>query len=152
MYEILYIKMNCPQVLSSFPKGLNVSFSVFFMCSLAKRYKSFNTCNLLCMLKLYSSHALFTVPLSGVVLNGAHAVARFLCRLAVSPLYGNGNLEKAEVDHWLEYSLTQLPSAQEKVYSRLDEILEPRVYLVGYDLTIADLAIYGCIAGQYVHV
>lgn len=91
---------------------------------------------------------------SGVSINGAHAVARSLCRLApkgsATCLYGNTNLEKAEVDHWLEYSLTTLQSqaAMDGALKHLDSVLAPRVYLVGYDLTLADLAIYSVVQGE----
>ena len=65
-------------------------------------------------------------------------------------LYGTTDLEKAEVDHWMEYSLTRLNPGpgQLKVLSRLEEILEPRVYLVGYELSLADLAVYSCLRGE----
>ncbi|XP_064394534.1 bifunctional glutamate/proline--tRNA ligase-like isoform X2 [Halichondria panicea] len=90
---------------------------------------------------------------NGGTLNGAHAVARFLCRLVPPdkmPLYGTTNLEKAEIDHWMEYSLTQLTPGpgQEKVLTQLNNILEPRVYLVGYDLSLADLAVYSSLRAQ----
>ncbi len=90
---------------------------------------------------------------SGRTLNGAYAVARFLCRLAppgAAALYGTTHLEKAEVDHWMEYSLTHLSPGpdQQKVLTRLDDILEPRVYLVGYNLSLADLAVYSFLRGK----
>ncbi len=94
---------------------------------------------------------------SGVTITGAHAVARHLCRLAAShtpssSLYGKSSLEKAEVDHWLEYSLTSLTeqsvAKNEDVLGYLDRVLAPRVYLVGYDLTLADLAVFAALRGE----
>ena len=83
--------------------------------------------------------------LSGVSIGGAHAVARYLCRLVpggATPLYGSTNLEKAEIDHWLEYSLTALTQHQNATpittLEKLNSILAPRVYLVGYQMTLAD--------------
>lgn len=94
---------------------------------------------------------------SGVTIGGAHAVARYLCRLAsrggTTPLYGVTNLEKAEVDHWLEYSITALSQQQGTVATsaleHVDAILGPRVYLVGYEMTLADLAVYGAVRSMY---
>ncbi len=104
-------------------------------------------------LVLYVSFKKYIHVHSGDTLNGAHAVARFLCRLVTPdkmPLYGTTNLEKAEIDHWMEYSLTQLTPGpgQEKVLTQLNNILEPRVYLVGYDLSLADLAVYSGLRGK----
>ena len=93
-------------------------------------------------------------------ITGAHAVARHLCRLAAagstpstSPqLYGSSSLEKAEVDHWLEYSLISLTKQgladNKDVMSYLDGVLAPRVYLMGYELSLADLAVFGAMRGM----
>ncbi len=91
----------------------------------------------------------------GVTIGGAHAVARYLCRLAsrggATPLYGSTNLEKAEVDHWLEYSITVLSQQQgatsTSALEHVEAILGPRVYLVGYEMTLADLAVFSAIRG-----
>lgn len=95
---------------------------------------------------------------SGTTITGAHAVARHLCRLAWgvgsnTALYGATNLEKAEIDHWLEFSLISLNQQQNTDIStslaRLDAVLGPRTYLVGYDLSLADLAVYSSLRGKY---
>ena len=88
-------------------------------------------------------------------------MARYLCRLATprggaTPFYGVTNLDKAEVDHWLEYSITAL-SQQQGVIStealeHVNAILGPRVYLVGHEMTLADLAVYSAIRGIYAFV
>ena len=95
---------------------------------------------------------------SGTTITGAHAVARHLCRLAqgaesATPLlYGITNLEKAEIDHWLEFSLTSLSQQQgadvSTSLSRLEAVLAARTYLVGYDLSLADLAVYSSLRGK----
>jgi bifunctional glutamyl/prolyl-tRNA synthetase len=84
-----------------------------------------------------------------VVISGAMAVSRFLCRLVKTDLYGQNNLEKAEIDHWLEYSVTSLnPQCNlQSVMSYLDNVLTPRVYLVGYSLTLADVAVFASLRG-----
>ena len=67
-------------------------------------------------------------------------------------LYGATNLEKAEIDHWLEFSLVSLSQQQNGDISsslaRLDAVLAPRTYLVGYDLSLADLAVYSSLRGK----
>ena len=101
--------------------------------------------------------SLLSLIYSGTTISGAHAVARHLCRLAWGAgsnvaLYGATNLEKAEVDHWLEFSLVSLSQQQSADISsslaRLDSVLGPRTYLVGYDLSLADLAVYSSLRGQ----
>lgn len=89
-----------------------------------------------------------SISQDGTVISGAHAAARHLARLVPSAaLYGTSNLERAEVDHWLEYSISTLgqSSATPTSLSQLDAILAPRVYLVGHQLTLADIAVYGSI-------
>ena len=108
-------------------------------------------------LSLYINLCVSLSSSGGVSISGAHAVARYLCRLAPSgvvPLYGATNLEKAEVDHWLEYSIIALTQRQgatpTAALKHLDSILGPRVYLVGYEMTLADLAVYGAVRGECV--
>ena len=50
----------------------------------------------------------------------------------------------------MEYSITQLTqqNASEETLTRLDAILAPRVYLVGYELTLADIAVYSSLRGK----
>ena len=114
-------------------------------------------CCCLCVCVYQSSSVVVYFTRSGVTITGAHAVARHLCRLAAShtpssSLYGKSSLEKAEVDHWLEYSLTSLTeqsvAKNEDVLGYLDRVLAPRVYLVGYDLTLADLAVFAALRGE----
>ena len=67
-------------------------------------------------------------------------------------LYGATNLEKAEIDHWLEFSLVSLSQQQNadirSSLARLNAVLGPRTYLVGYDLSLADLAVYSSLRGE----
>ena len=99
-------------------------------------------------------------PRSGVTITGVQAVARHLCRVASrhtsSLLYGTTSLEKAEIDHWLQFSVTALTkqqSASRKVnLARLDSVLSSRVYLVGYEMTIADLAVFGALRGSEFYI
>lgn len=51
----------------------------------------------------------------------------------------------------MEFSVTALTrqnvTSSKDVMSRLDAVLAPRVYLVGYDMTLADLAVFGAVRG-----
>ncbi|CAI8048419.1 Bifunctional glutamate/proline--tRNA ligase, partial [Geodia barretti] len=88
------------------------------------------------------------ITLGSTCVSGAHAVARTLVRMAPpspSPsLYGNNDLEKAEVDHWLEYSVARLTqqAATSATLAELDAVLVSRVFLVGYHFSLADIAVY----------
>ena len=74
-------------------------------------------------------------------------------------LYGATPLEQAEVDHWLEYSVSRMGPQQtsgsgaaslDLLLSKLDAILASRTYLVGYGATMADFAVYGALCGTCV--
>ncbi len=56
----------------------------------------------------------------------------------------------SQIDHWLDYSVSQLSRQNftEDVLSHLDAILAPRVYLVGHNLSLADIAVYGSLRGE----
>ena len=120
-----------------------------------------------------TAHYLIISAFSGETIEGAHAVARYLCRLVPSStLYGTNDLEKAEVnryariymglfhpralvrpqiDNWLDRSLAS-DFATDGALKNLDSILLPRTYLVGYDVTLADLAVFAALksAGQLI--
>ena len=56
------------------------------------------------------------------------------------------------MDHWLEYSITALSQQQgvtpTSALEHVEAILGPRVYFVGYEMTLADLAVYSAIRGM----
>lgn len=61
------------------------------------------------------------------------------------------------MDHWLERTLTS-DLTTDSALKNLDAALAPRTYLVGYDVTLADLAVFkalkgelGAMAGRWVH-
>nr|XP_054758957.1 bifunctional glutamate/proline--tRNA ligase-like isoform X2 [Lytechinus pictus] len=93
-----------------------------------------------------------TLKLSdAVTLTSSTAISRYLARTSPgSGLYGKTSLEAAEVDHWLDFANIRVGSSsdfnQAVVY--LDKILGPRTFLVGHELTIADLAVWGALKGS----
>ena len=52
-----------------------------------------------------------------------------------------------QVDHWMEYSLSQLTqqSATPTVLAQLDAVMASRMFLVGYHFSLADIAVYSSI-------
>ena len=88
----------------------------------------------------------------GAALFGDLAIARFLARRAgAAALTGEagGALEASEVDQWLDFAQQYAGGAHNRVaaaelptlLATLDAHLEPRTYLVGHGLTLADTAV-----------
>ncbi|XP_064460810.1 bifunctional glutamate/proline--tRNA ligase-like [Ornithodoros turicata] len=78
---------------------------------------------------------------SGKSLVTPGAIARYFARLAPSSsLYGDSLLQRSEVDHWLELSGTEpIP----RLLQRLNQALATATYLVGHQVTLADLSVWG---------
>jgi len=54
-----------------------------------------------------------------------------------------------QIDEWLEYApILSSGPAFEKACKYIDEYLEKRTFLVGYSLSIADIAIWAGLAGK----
>ena len=51
-----------------------------------------------------------------------------------------------QIDHWLEYSVTSI-SVQCDIKNVKSYLLTPRVFLVGYSLSLADIAVYSALRG-----
>ncbi|XP_064270207.1 bifunctional glutamate/proline--tRNA ligase isoform X4 [Passer domesticus] len=74
-----------------------------------------------------------------------NSIARYLARVAASAgLYGSNLLEHTEIDHWLEFSATQLSTASQfpSAIQELNHCLSLRTYLVGNSLSLADLCVW----------
>ncbi|XP_058076275.1 glutamate--tRNA ligase, cytoplasmic [Magnolia sinica] len=83
---------------------------------------------------------------SGWELRGTNILIRYLGRLA--NLYGHDALESAQIDEWLEYaSIFSSGSEFEGACGHVDGYLSVRTFLVGYNLSIADIAIWSGLAG-----
>lgn len=73
-------------------------------------------------------------------------ISRYLARVASDfKAYGSNLVEETEVDHWISFSLGPLSCTQEFAASveYLDHVLGPVTYLVGNQITIADLIVWG---------
>jgi len=85
---------------------------------------------------------------SGPTVTGVRTVAAYLSRISKQSLLGNSALERAQVDQWLEYWQLQLQSSlndatlSKGVLKDLDKFMSRTVYLVGHQLTLADIMLY----------
>uniref|UniRef100_T1IPR4 Uncharacterized protein n=1 Tax=Strigamia maritima TaxID=126957 RepID=T1IPR4_STRMM len=80
-----------------------------------------------------------------IIFNTSNSICRYLARLAPElNLYGKTNLQKTEVDHWLTYSIGPMTNSNEFqcAVEYLDKMLTPVTYLVGDDLSLADVIIW----------
>ena len=57
------------------------------------------------------------------------------------------------MDHWLEFSTGRLSclSDFQDALQYLDHVLGPVTYLVGHDVTIADMAVWGVLRGNLLY-
>uniref|UniRef100_A0A4W6G4F0 Bifunctional glutamate/proline--tRNA ligase n=1 Tax=Lates calcarifer TaxID=8187 RepID=A0A4W6G4F0_LATCA len=91
-----------------------------------------------------------------VQFNDTNSIIRYLARVAPAlGLYGTNMMEQTEVcvcvDHWLEFSARRLcgQPGLPVALRELDLALSLRTFLVGHALTLADLAIWAALKGQY---
>ncbi|WVZ71637.1 hypothetical protein U9M48_020204 [Paspalum notatum var. saurae] len=82
-------------------------------------------------------------------IHGINTILRYIARVAtVSNFYGQDAIQAAHVDQWLEYAPVILSGSEfEASCSFLDRYLACRTLLVGYSLSIADIAVWSNIAG-----
>ncbi|KAK2379258.1 glutamine--tRNA ligase [Trifolium repens] len=86
---------------------------------------------------------------NGSKLRGAFVLLRYIGRTSSLPnFYGQNSFETSQIDELLEYApvLSSGP-AFENGCKYIDEYLEKRTFLVGYSLSIADVAIWAGLAG-----
>ncbi|XP_060045182.1 eukaryotic translation elongation factor 1 epsilon-1 [Erinaceus europaeus] len=85
---------------------------------------------------------------NGLSLTGLTTIAAYLVKQANKEyLLGNTAEEKAIVQQWLEYRVTRIdgPCGKEEVRILLKDLnsyLEDKVYLTGYNFTLADVLLY----------
>ncbi|OQR88241.1 glutamyl-tRNA synthetase [Achlya hypogyna] len=92
-------------------------------------------------------HALPVLVLpTGKNINGDAAIAKYLCRLFPDAgLYGVAKepVLLSEIDSWVDYALGHIRSATVQTSAAfLDAVLAERTFLVGFGLTLADIAIF----------
>ncbi|KAJ1283293.1 hypothetical protein BS78_03G117300 [Paspalum vaginatum] len=88
------------------------------------------------------------VPSSDFI-HGISTILRYIARVAiVSNFYGQDAIQAAHVDQWLEYAPVILSGSEfEASCSFIDRYLACRTLLVGYSLSVADIAVWSNIAG-----
>ncbi|KAM3299685.1 hypothetical protein ACQJBY_040939 [Aegilops geniculata] len=86
---------------------------------------------------------------SGDFIHGVNTILRYIARAAsVSSFYGQDDIQAAQVDQWLEYAPLILSGSEfEAACSFLDGYLATRTFLVGYGLSIADIAVWSNLTG-----
>ncbi|WCJ26817.1 Glutamate--tRNA ligase cytoplasmic [Euphorbia peplus] len=87
---------------------------------------------------------------NGAKLQGLLVILRYIARVAskVPNLYGKDAFDSSQIDEWLEYShILSAGSKFESACSYVNSYLEKSTFLVGYSLSIADLAIWSGLAG-----
>nr|XP_010941452.1 glutamate--tRNA ligase, cytoplasmic [Elaeis guineensis] len=86
---------------------------------------------------------------SGLKLQGTNTLLRYIGRVASIPnFYGQDALESGQIDEWLDYAPIFLSGSEfEGACSDVDGYLSLRTFLVGYSLSIADIAVWSGLAG-----
>ncbi|KAJ6397379.1 hypothetical protein OIU77_018403 [Salix suchowensis] len=83
---------------------------------------------------------------NGLKLQGTYVLLRYIGRVA--NLYGQDPFESSQIDQWLEYTpVLSVGSEFENACNYIDNYLQTRTFLVGYSLSIADIAIWSGLAG-----
>ncbi|RHY56399.1 hypothetical protein DYB34_008744 [Aphanomyces astaci] len=94
-------------------------------------------------------HALPVLVLpTGKVINGDIAIAKYFCRLTPDAgLYGLSSepILMGEIDGWVGYAQSHVHAATLPA-SFLDAILAERTFLVGFGLTLADVAVFSALS------
>ncbi|KAG6773018.1 hypothetical protein POTOM_020270 [Populus tomentosa] len=84
---------------------------------------------------------------NGLKLQGTYVLLRYIGRVA--NLYGQDPFESSQIDQWLEYTpVLSVGSEFENACNYIDNYLQTRTFLVGYCLSIADIAIWSGLAGK----
>ncbi|KAG6554266.1 hypothetical protein Mapa_004182 [Marchantia paleacea] len=95
-----------------------------------------------------SSLPVLALP-SGEELRGANTALRYIGRVSkLTGFYGVDSLTTAQVDEWIDYSpIFSVGAEFEKACAYTNSFLELRTFLVGYDISIADVVIWAALAG-----
>eukprot|EP00201_Polytomella_parva_P009213 CAMPEP_0175064070 /NCGR_PEP_ID=MMETSP0052_2-20121109/15117_1 /TAXON_ID=51329 ORGANISM="Polytomella parva, Strain SAG 63-3" /NCGR_SAMPLE_ID=MMETSP0052_2 /ASSEMBLY_ACC=CAM_ASM_000194 /LENGTH=719 /DNA_ID=CAMNT_0016330357 /DNA_START=184 /DNA_END=2343 /DNA_ORIENTATION=+ len=84
----------------------------------------------------------------GEVLRGTSTISRYLSRASTKDLQGKDALSSVYVDNWMDHCAQLVPSPQlESLCIALSDYLALRSFFVGYQLSSADLSIWGALQG-----
>ena len=89
-----------------------------------------------------------TLPCGAEVV-GDHAIMRYLARASASAtasLYGADAAATSAIDSWMDFALSYLAVDATVGAKVLDKCLKPKTYLVGYSLTLADVAVWNALS------
>ncbi|GAB4847776.1 hypothetical protein Ancab_026839 [Ancistrocladus abbreviatus] len=86
---------------------------------------------------------------NGLKLHGTYVLLRYVGRIASSlNLYGEDAFESAKIDEWLDYApIFSSGSEFEAGCSYVDNYLLKNTFLVGHNLSIADIALWSALSG-----
>jgi len=91
------------------------------------------------------------VKIGTEIMERENVVGRYLARqYPTAGLYGSTALESSQVDSWLDFSYLYLKNSTE-ISTSLDELnrsLTPANFLVGYNFTLADFAVWSALIGN----
>ncbi|CAL9174309.1 unnamed protein product [Musa hybrid cultivar] len=87
---------------------------------------------------------------SGETLQGTNSLLRYIGQFAALPnFFGQDAFEEEQINKWLEFSSTFLSGSEfENACAHVDGHLTFRTLLVGFNLSIADIAIWSALAGS----
>ncbi|XP_016445352.2 glutamate--tRNA ligase, cytoplasmic-like [Nicotiana tabacum] len=86
---------------------------------------------------------------NGLKLQGTSVLLRYISRVANIPnMYQRDAFESSQIDEWLDYAPIFASGSQfEEACGYVDGYLLQRTFLVGYSLSIADIAVWSGLAG-----
>ncbi|KAJ3701433.1 hypothetical protein LUZ61_005138 [Rhynchospora tenuis] len=86
---------------------------------------------------------------SGLSLHGVNTLLRYIGRVSSLPnLYGADAVQSGQIDEWLDYApIFSIGSEFENACTYVNEYLTHRTFLVGFNFSIADVAIWSALAG-----
>ncbi|KAJ1685513.1 hypothetical protein LUZ63_016903 [Rhynchospora breviuscula] len=86
---------------------------------------------------------------SGLSLHGVNTLLRYIGRVSSLPnLYGTDAVQSGQIDEWLDYApIFSIGSEFENACAYVNDYLTHRTFLVGFNFSIADVAIWSALAG-----
>ncbi|KAJ7298321.1 hypothetical protein O6H91_Y004100 [Diphasiastrum complanatum] len=96
------------------------------------------------------SRPLLSFPSSGIELQGTNTILRYIGRVStIEGFYGADPLSAALVDEWIDYASTFSNGSEfEESCGYTNTYLEPRTFLVGFSISIADIVIWTNLAAS----
>lgn len=97
--------------------------------------------------------AVVNLIVDGEQLYGAPLILRYFARSGKGPeigLYGGDALSATQIDYWIDYAANASAGPNfEAVCNGINDYLALRTFLVGHNLTVADLALWGQLQSEW---